>query len=55
MPVLLVSVAFVIGVGLVVGAYLGATRVPGMLMRRKLDSAAAGNLSDARPARRGDR
>jgi len=37
MPVLLVSVAFVIGVGLVVGAYLGATRVPGMLMRRKLD------------------
>jgi len=38
MPVLLVSVAFVIGVGLVVGAYLGATRVPGMLMRRKLDT-----------------
>ena len=37
MPVLLVSLAFVIGVGLVVGAYLGATRVPGMLMRRKLD------------------
>ena len=33
MPVLLVGLAFVIGVGFVVGAYLGATRVPGMLMR----------------------
>jgi len=38
MLVLLVGVAFVIGVGLVLAAYVGATRVPGALMQRKLET-----------------
>ena len=38
MLILLVGIAFVVGVGLVVGAYVGATRVPGALMQRKLET-----------------
>ena len=38
MLVLLVGVAFVVGVGLVLAAYVGATRVPGVLMQRKLET-----------------
>ena len=35
---ILVGLAFIVGVGLVVGGYVGATRVPGMMMERKLES-----------------
>ncbi len=35
---LLIAGAFVIGAGLVVGLYVGATRLPVLLMRRQLDS-----------------
>jgi tight adherence protein B len=35
---ILVALAFVLGVALVVGGYVGATRVPGMMMERKLES-----------------
>ena len=38
MMILLLSVAFVLGVGLVVGAYFGLTKVPGMMAQRQLDS-----------------
>ena len=38
MMILLLTVAFVLGVGLVVGGYLGLTKVPGMMAQRQLDS-----------------
>jgi len=34
----LTAIAFIIGVGLVVGTYFGATKVPGMVLQRKLDA-----------------
>jgi tight adherence protein B len=34
---LLVAIAFLIGAGMVVGTYFGATKVPGMVLQRKLD------------------
>jgi tight adherence protein B len=34
----LTIIAFVIGVGLVLGTYFGATKVPGMVLQRKLDA-----------------
>ena len=37
MVVLVVVLAFVVGVGLVVGLFMGATHVPGMMLQRKLD------------------
>ena len=37
--------AFVIGVGLVIGAYVGVTKLPGMLAQRKLRCAAAGAVA----------
>ena len=36
--VILVGLAFILGVALVIGGYVGATQVPGMVMERKLES-----------------
>jgi tight adherence protein B len=35
---LLVTIAFVVGFGLVFGGYLGATKMPGMMLQRKLEA-----------------
>ena len=35
---LLTGIAFLVGVGLVLGGYFGATKVPGMVLQRKLDA-----------------
>ena len=34
----LVVLAFLLGVALVVGGYLGSTQVPGMLLQRKMEA-----------------
>src|SRR4051794_36064906 len=34
---ILLSLAFVVGVGVVMGAFLGVTKLPGMMMQRKLE------------------
>ena len=38
MIAIVVAIAFVLGVALVVGAYLGVTRIPGLLMQKKLET-----------------
>ena len=35
---ILMALAFIVGVGLVMGGYLGAAKVPGMMLQRKLDA-----------------
>ena len=35
---ILTAIAFVIGVALVLGSYFGVTKVPGMMLQRKLDA-----------------
>ena len=35
---ILTAIAFVIGVGLVLGSYFGVTKVPGLMLQRKLDA-----------------